>query len=427
MPVNGLGSSFAHPENGMTRKDMEACSRVANVLNEVIIFRSTGPWSMRWIERDYPTKNFHVKGKSSDWGPQAGFVPYLGMYSKVGGDKEKEDKGTAYNDDGLKHNYTKKAQLCLKLEELIIQRDVVSSGHTALTGMQKVQDSPDYFLFAKRTSDAKDFAFRAVWSQRDEHFEIFVFARFQQPRALMFEAYEPLMVMTSSEVGADNKPMTGDYDLMAVCPTWADYGSRTLKPISKPGLDFGRKDGVEPGQVFPVNSNLDAVLDMRTNTGLKGRQVKIMGKDGTSKLDWQTYGKDGVRASTYNKTVSSTPEMSHEHDDMGNLTPRILRCINELNAAMGQSGPFRRVHHNAESHRNAIFGGITASDMANGEAFPLTVFQPAGLKVQGHDSVCTLESLIEFKAYAALLNEAGYYVPRSWVWGMSIRDRPGHR
>ena len=90
MPAYGLDLSYKHPENGMTEKDMKACSLVATRLNEVIIFRSTGPWSQRWIDRDYPTKNFHVKGKSSDWGPQAGFVPYLGIYSKVGGDAVKE-------------------------------------------------------------------------------------------------------------------------------------------------------------------------------------------------------------------------------------------------------------------------------------------------------------------------------------------------
>ncbi len=73
----------------MTLLDMTACGLVATRQNEVIMFRSTGRWSLRWIERNYPTKNFHVKGKSSDWGPQAGFVPYLGKYSKVGRHRER--------------------------------------------------------------------------------------------------------------------------------------------------------------------------------------------------------------------------------------------------------------------------------------------------------------------------------------------------
>ena len=157
---------------------------------------------------------------------------------------------------------------------------------------------------------------------------------------------------------------------------------------------------------------------MRTSTGLKG-VINEKGKH-------QTYGSHGFTAAGYGSVVKASPGMSHEHDDMGNITPRILRCINYLNAKMGQSGPFRRVHHNAESHRNAIFGGITGEDMKKGEAFPLTVFQPRslllGTGVSYYQAVFTLETLGEFKAYAKLLHSAGFYVPRSWTWGMSIRD-----
>jgi hypothetical protein len=67
---------------------------------------------------------------------------------------------------------------------------------------------------------------------------------------------------------------------------------------------------------------------------------------------------------------------------MGNLTPRILRCINMLNVQMGATGAksaLRRVHHNAESHRNHIFGALTATQMDGGDGFPLTVFQPRAL------------------------------------------------
>ena len=109
--VHGLDLSFLHNQNGMTKSDMLQCSTAATNLNEVIIFRSTGPWAKRWIERGYPTKNFHVKGKSSDWGPHAGLVPYDGTYSKVGYDREKAKKGTEANDDGIRSGFAGKATL----------------------------------------------------------------------------------------------------------------------------------------------------------------------------------------------------------------------------------------------------------------------------------------------------------------------------
>jgi len=121
-----------------------------------------------------------------------------------------------------------------------------------------------------------------------------------------------------------------------------------------------------------------------------------------------------------------------EHEDMGNLTPRILRCINELNALMGATGAngaLRRVHHNAESHRYRLFGALSGKDMVTakdgeqyGDGFPLTVFQPAALSrkpsTAPYTQVCTLESLFEFKAYAKSLKEAGYFVPKNWIWGI---------
>jgi hypothetical protein len=405
----GLTESFTHPENGMIETDMRACVRVASELEEVIIFRSTGPWSRRWIQARYPTKNFHVKGKSSDWGPQAGFVPYLGIYSKVGADATKAKDGTAANDDGLKHHYADKTLLALTMDELQKQATDPEEQppRRAIQTMEQVPDSKDYFLFALRSGDNKMFAFRAVWSG-GKVYHIFVYPeRFgTNPRRLAFEAPVPLECMTSSEVGAGNRPMTGDYDLMAVCPKWANYGSTTLVPISKPGLVFANK-GAQPGQTWEADSNLDTVLDMRSNTGARPA--------------------GGDTKKTYQGLTKRDGGKLDEHGDMGNLTPRILRCINALNAAMGDPGPLRRVHHNAESHRNHIFGALTALEMTRGDGLPLTVFQPRGL-LMGHSptsryqDVCTLETFQEFKEYATLLNQAGYFVPRNWTWGMSVRD-----
>jgi hypothetical protein len=226
----------------------------------------------------------------------------------------------------------------------------------------------------------------------------------------MFEKPVPLEVMTSSEVGAGNRPMTGDYDLMAVCPKWGDYGSTTLKPISKAGLDFTGK-GLQKGLTFGPGANMDKVLDMRSNTGARPA--------------------GGALNKTFQNLTKKDGGKLDEHGDMGNLTPRILRCINMLNVQMGATGAksaLRRVHHNAESHRNHIFGALTASQMDGGDGFPLTVFQPKALlgpdsPVRVYEDVCTLETMPEFRQYATLLNMAGYFVPKNWTWGMSIRDR----
>ena len=446
MPVLGLEGSYLHNQNGMTRKDMLASGQAAKDLNEVIIYRSTGPWAKRWIERGYPTKNFHVKGKSSDWGPQAGLVPYDGTYSKVGYDKVKADKGTQANIDGLHSGFAGRAQLVLTREQINEQenRPEGMPPRTALFAVATVTGSQDLMLTARRSGDGLQVVFLAK-KRQDGRFDILVypnaatgtskgvvannFLLARDRAAKPGGAPVPLEVMTSSEVGANNLPMTGDYDLFAVCPTWAEYGSLTSRAIVKPGIAL-MNGTTNKGLEFAPGVGMDNVMDARLATG------------GTKSMDYSN------RAALYRKNFydrklqgRSNPDTYRmifeaspygEHADMGNLTPRILRCINHLNGLMGATGgvsALRRVHHNAESHRYRLFGALTALDMVTmkdgevyGDGFPLTVFQPErltnGSPVAGYGAISTLENLQEFQTYALLLAEAGYYVPRNWIWLM---------
>ena len=57
---------------------------------------------------------------------------------------------------------------------------------------------------------------------------------------------EPMLVMTVP--GAD-KPITGDYDLFAVCPSWANYGSMFRAFTTMRSLDGPSRP--EQKMVFP--------------------------------------------------------------------------------------------------------------------------------------------------------------------------------
>ena len=83
--------------------------------------------------------------------------------------------------------------------------------------------------------------------------------------------------------------MTGDYDLMSVCPTWNDYRNRTKTSIFKPGVNFIGK-GVGPAARFSAGTNLDAVLDMGTNTGARGP----VGRSGTRWRTWSGISPTGT-------------------------------------------------------------------------------------------------------------------------------------
>ena len=411
--IVGLKPSYNHVENGMTEADMRACKQVADRHNEVIIFRSTGPWSKRWIEKGYPTKNFHVKGKSSDWGPQAGLVPYDGYFSKVGHNSGKAAKGTEANKKGVDSGFAGKIPLVMTRDQIkeAETRKEESPARAAVDSVQAIEDSQDLLLMATRPGDHAKITFVAK-RRSDGRYDIMTLGSSVKGTNMFVlldkvkkgGSLKPLKVMTSNEVGA-HEPMTGDYDLFAVCPSWADYGSGAPTTIQKPGLVIQnpttQQTTTHKGITFGPGTNMEKVLDPRLHT-----MGKVGPHDKLKTNDWS------------------------EHADMGNLTPRLLRCINALNTAMGATGDKasrRRVHHNAESHRNRRFGAITGDEMEKtNDGFPLTVFQPAtlyagkgfGLKTARYADVCTLETFAEFKNYAAALHDAGFYVPKNWVWNM---------
>jgi hypothetical protein len=460
--IQGFDGSCSHNQNGMTRDDMEATALVANRLGEVIIFRSTGPWAKRWLERGYPSKNFHVKGKSSDWGPHAGLVPYSGIYSKVGSDKTKADKGTKANDEGIHSGFAGKQTLILTADQIEeqINRPEGSPARTAVEFKTAVPKSDDLYLVANRSGDRQRVLFRAF--KGGEGYAIHVYPQFGHLATNPVRVFDkdpagrqavPLEVMISKEAGA-GKPMTGDYDLFAVCPSWAQYGSLTAAPIVKPGIAL-MDGGLRKGLSFPAGVGMDNVMDPRLSTmgkmfqpgtNPKFTKASMQAKDFTARSEGAAARREAMRAKIRSGTAGplsasalqqalGAPEAESpwmEHEDMGNLTPRILRCINALNAQMGAVGDqaaMRRVHHNAESHRYRLFGALTGQDMvtkkdgdSHGDGFPLTCFQPSPVDrspgMARYGAVCTLETLLEFKQYAQALKAAGFYIPKNWVWGV---------
>jgi len=448
MIIWGDEASFTHEANGMTMGDITASMNVASKLDEVIVFRSSGPWCKRWIDWGHPTKNFHVKGKSSDWGPHAGLVPADGVYSKVGADAGKAAKGTAANLEGEHSGFAGRTQLVMSRIQIDWQRTRPEGGKYAIQQVNELHPSRDLLLVAERSgAGATRIMFRAVYNQATNKYAIKVWPvqRPVQTLSVVSESpaseFEDFYVMTSAEVGANNMPLTGDYDLMAVCPTWGQYGSKSATAITKAGIQL--PGGLNKGLSFSAGVGMDNVMDTRFHT--MGRatadaalplaprgQAAVPGKTRLANMsdfhDRQKYYQQGSGFSSASLNLVFDQSQDHEHQDMGNLTPRILRCINELNLAMGAVGDksaLRRVHHNAESHRNRKWGGITEKDMVTkkdgdkfGDGFPLTAFHPSRMGGYFEHAVCTIESLAEFRLYAAQLKTAGFYVPKNWIWNL---------
>lgn len=378
--------SADHPDQGMTRTDMLATQLVATRRDEIIMFRDTGCWSRPYIALGHPTKPFHVKGKSSDWGPHAGLVPYNSEFSKAFAD-DAIKKGFSLNKHAIAENFARPIPLFVREDfirtELLVPKgsarrppiDRISTPRSEVIYFHctKPHDDPSkagkpYVLFGKKVLDGR--------------YQIFTFpldAMAGPEKALFLKesASEPMLVMTVP--GAD-LPITGDYDLFAVCPSWASYGGADRK----------------------MDPTLDNPLQ---NASVKRTQIKA--QQAPSQDQIASVGRAQQSLARINDAF--TPE----DPDRGNLTPRILAVVQALTAAMG--GRFPRVHHNAESGRPFAPGAA--------DGFPVTTFHPrAG--IGGYQFVnATINDLGDLRDYFTRLYHGGYYPPRNHAWRMgTLRD-----
>lgn len=76
--------AIAVRESHMVPEHLEAFSKVAQRDGTILLFRPVNPHATALIKGDAATKGMNIKGKSSDWGPQAGMIPIDPIYSKMG-------------------------------------------------------------------------------------------------------------------------------------------------------------------------------------------------------------------------------------------------------------------------------------------------------------------------------------------------------
>lgn len=396
MPING-DQAQNHSDQGMTESDILACQRVAQIRNEIIIFRSTGPWSRPHIENGHPTKPFHVKGKSSTWGPHAGFIPLNSRYSKAISQKD-IDKGVRLNNEAIKGRFARPVSLFLT-QKYIDAYLTPKRGMTARPAVETIttpRDDVMYFYCRKPNEQDRAGNERHVFLGKRTNrgaWEIFVFpdgAAQTQSRALFLQesSAEQLLVMA---VPGSDLPITGDYDLFAVCPSWGDYGSLDMK--MDPTLDDPRQNASFARTRQKANMNA-----LPHQVAMKQRAMESMRK--------------------------IQDAASPEDPDRGNITPRIFQVIVQLNAAMGvaygagmkigqpneyQGGIVnQRVHHNAESGRPFAPGAE--------EGFPLTVFHPHNHVGPYTFRNAVINDINDLRRYFKNIHHGGYYVPRNHAW-----------
>lgn len=393
-------NSDRHSDQGMTPADMRAAEAVAKARNEVIMFRSTGAWSRPLIAAGHPTKPFHVKGKSSDWGPQAGFVPHDSEYSKAVSQKD-VDKGRAENAKSINGNYARPVPLFLT--EWHIQNNLLPAlginNLPPILQMTEPRGGIRYF-HCRKTDDSGNYtptryvlmgklASNGTW-------EILAMppeAGAARPNTLFLMESKAVPIMAMATPGSD-LPITGDYDLFAICPSWKAYGAMDKK----------------------MDPTLDDARTGNSNARTFGRAMMVT-QPGTA----DAAARNRAITDLQRLKNAATPEDEHR----GNLTPRIVAALTDLRAKMGppaagaqkcyesskyKNENFPRVHHNAESGRPFAPGAA--------DGFPVTTFHPGKI---GHYTFrnATITTELELREYFKVLYANGYWPPRNRSWNMT--------
>jgi adenylate cyclase ExoY len=246
---------------------------VAKTSNTIFGIRPVENIARTLIEEGYPTKNFKVKGKSSNWGPQAGFICKNQHFSKKNGSEKDIKKFNAEIKHGLAKGHFKTTPLKISKARITELRDELNIIETA-------NQDKNIMIYATSPSGEEE-SFIAVYDQQDDSYEI-----------LSAKDKVPIEVVCDLKLG---KPLTADYDLLLLAPRIENF--KTDAKDNRPGKMsiFKNKNIDQKDKIKHINEN-----ENQNFGNLTARSLDVVNQINT-KLD-RGYGLETV----------------HHSDDAGN-------------------------------------------------------------------------------------------------------------
>ncbi|SFA81553.1 anthrax toxin-like adenylyl cyclase domain-containing protein [Pseudomonas sp. NFPP24] len=303
-------------QTGIVPSHLVPLQNIAAATNSIIGVRPVETVATGLIAAGHPTKDFHIKGKSANWGPQAGLICTNQAFSKL--EKFKEDapaKVTSANEQiqaCIRDGHAVAVPLEISGERI---GELIKLGHIAQLATRPHEEA---LRFSAQGPSQQQYAFegRRTSASEDSY--------------LITHKGVPVEVL-AKHVGG--KALTADYDLHMVAPHISDFG---------------------PQDTIPVPDVAHSVFTQRIDSYRHRHPV-----DGCFQLP------EALRADY----ESAARFYQKEDPDLGNATPRIKQMIALINHQLVGNGE-RVVHHNADS-------GSPATDVeAN---YPATFFLPVRL------------------------------------------------
>ncbi len=97
----GMDKVASYENQGIPKSYLQGFQNVAEQENTIVAVRPVELICRTLIEEGYESKGLNIKGKSSNWGPMAGFIPVDQSFSKLADSPEKIAASNAKNHDAL--------------------------------------------------------------------------------------------------------------------------------------------------------------------------------------------------------------------------------------------------------------------------------------------------------------------------------------
>ena len=359
-------SSKSH---GLVSHHVEIMAEYAQTNQLTFGFRPVNFLATELIAAGYPTKGLNIKGKSAEWGPMGGLIPVSQKFSKLTGSAIKISESNAEIMKCIKdgHAITLPLKLDFKRLENLRRLNSISFDDGVIGEAEIVirSTSPkgENWLFEGRLVSSE--------------YEI-------------FHENEALEVLGPVNCKGERLPFTADYDLFVFGAPMTNLGSD----------DNVRRSMPQEGELF------DAFKRFNLQSPASG----------VSKPSDPAGNADTVAAHGSSANIHLYPSLQ----EYGACSPRQIRNIEGLNAALVAPGGNRIIHHGPDSQND---------NTDPSQNFPSVIFVPVdSVGAQSRSSVNTHADILMVEnedAAAAVIRqtkERGFHVFGNFKWGSIFRN-----
>ncbi len=349
---------------GIPRTHALKMQEVATDMQTVFGIRPVDSGVRKLIEENYPTKNILVKGKSSNWGLQNGFICVDQRLSKKEGHSEIIEKQNKAIQAGLDQGHFTKTQLTIsdarikELEELGTIRVIAKD---EMTGRQTIEAKA-----YRQGQSGQVYTFIAKPKSEDAGKNLI----FQQHTVGQVITEQPVEVVADKHL---HEPLTADYDLFFVAGKVEGFGAH----------------------------------DQRHHIRVEIPQVR------RGSFDLLEENRPGSRRGSSNQLDIPRLFESAQEKPLGAISERTKELMKKINEKLNR-GQYREMVHHGED------AGNPESDM--NDNFPATFYLPEQLK--GNylglpitlEKVTVLKDLRDYHVLVTLLKDNGYHFTENPKW-----------